>query len=183
MAGLGSVRSELGRCHWQVKAEGAFFWRMVRIWAGGRVGGRPGAERWLAAALLLYGACVVSAAVPPFWPEDNCINTMNGMDPTLNLQWGSAAINPFAGQFETQTYSTGIVGGPPFNSDAPCKITARVGDMVSFNVIAEDPEPGLPPKAPANPSLPAYPLAHCTARCCITCQRPHRPSNAQVHLL
>mmetsp|Transcript_38019 Transcript_38019/g.97162 ORF Transcript_38019/g.97162 Transcript_38019/m.97162 type:complete len:711 (-) Transcript_38019:13-2145(-) len=125
---------------------------------------RAGAWPPLLGALAILGAVgVTSGAVPPFWPEDNCVNTMNPPMPGIDMGWGTAAMNPYAGEFEVHTYPTGIQGGPMFNESTPCRLTARVGEVVSFNVVAEDVEeddivriyvledPGLPNGATVAP--------------------------------
>jgi len=123
----------------------------VRVQAGGGRLSLARAGVLIAGAFLLFCGLGL-AAVPPFWPEDNCVNTMNGPDPSVNLGYGTAAINPFAGQFEQMTYPTGIKGGPKIDdTTTPCKLTARVGETVSFNVIAEDVEPGEGSRAVRQP--------------------------------
>jgi hypothetical protein len=92
----------------------------------------------LASRLILLAVLIHSStAAPPFWPEDNCQNTVNGPD-IAAMGLSTAAINPYSGSFETHLHPSGRVAGPLMNSTAPCKLTVSFSlpTLTSCSVVA-----------------------------------------------
>ena len=116
-----------------------------------------------------------TAGTPPFWPEENCINTIDTHDYSSGRAYGdmqggaqiwdnmvtpsfraaSPAVNPYSAPFERFAYATYPAGAPmsvgvyqrkagPMINDTttPCRLEARVGVPMSFNVYAEDMDAG-----------------------------------------